>query len=151
MNTKYYYSCVVDASPIFYFQAWGLVHSLMMRAKVEPSQIFVHYIEDVDTFLIEELIGLGIQVRPIERFGDGKYCNKIVQLKTPEFSTTECVFLLDTDMIVLEELWQIYTPQTVCGKVVDLPNPDVERLQHLFDLAGFKAYPPRCKTDCSDT
>ena len=148
MNTNYYYSCVVDASPVFYFQAWGLVHSLMKHAQVEPLQIFVHYTEDVDTYFIEALLGLGIKLIPIQRFGDGKYCNKIAQLETPELKAAACVFLMDTDMIVLDELWELYTPEMIGGKVVDLANPDLATLQQIFDRAGFQNYPPLVDVDC---
>ncbi len=151
MNAKNtFYSCVVDSSAIFYFQTWGLIHSLMKRANVKPSQIFVHHTQEVEAYFIEELVNLGVNIRPIHRFGDGKYCNKTVQLNTPEFSSAECIFLLDTDIIVLDELWELYTPQTISGKVVDLANPDLETLKCIFDLAGFKDYPAVCKVDCNE-
>ena len=150
MSNVFYYSCVVDASAVFYFQTWGMIHSLMKRANVNPAQIFVHYTEAVDPSFIEELSTLGVKVMPIHRFGDGKYCNKIVQLETPALKTADGVFFLDTDLIILEELWQLYTPEMISGKVVDLANPDLSTLKHIFALAGFKRYPALCKVDCGN-
>jgi len=51
-------------------------------------------------------------------------------------------------MIVLAELWELYTPEKISGKVVDLANPELSMLQQIFDLAGFKDYPPLCDVDC---
>lgn len=144
----FYYSCVVDSNPIFYYQTWNLVNSLLEKGNVNKSQIFVHYIEDVEDFFIAEIKNIGVNTIPISRFGDGKYCNKIAQLSTQEFRNSECTFFLDSDMIVLDDLSAIYTPNKISGKIVDLPNPELTILKKLFDLAGFDSYPEICSTDC---
>lgn len=136
-----YYSCVVDAAPLFYWQTWGLVNSLIKLAGVSPSQICVHYTPEVDRGFLEQLQSLGINLRQITRLGDGKYCNKIAQLKTKEFTSAKCVFLLDTDMLVLRELSAIHSTKAIKGKVVDLANPELSILQTIFNRAGFEDYP----------
>ena len=146
-SSKVYYSCVVDAAPLFYWQTWGLVNSLIQLAKISPRQIFVHHTPEVDRAFLARLKALGVNVREIARVGDGKYCNKIAQLKTVEFASAECVFLLDTDMLVLRELSAIITTQAIKGKIVDLANPELSVLQTIFNRAGFKHHPTICLAD----
>ncbi|WP_319420080.1 class I SAM-dependent methyltransferase [Pleurocapsa sp. FMAR1] len=145
---KIYYSCVVDASSLFYWQTWGLVNSLIQIAKVSPTQIFVHYTLEVDQTFLQQLNILGVNLKSISRFGDGKYCNKIVQLDTREFAKAKCVFFLDTDMVVLDELEELYIPKVIRGKVVDLANPELSVLQAIFKRAGFSDTPSICNADC---
>ena len=141
ISATVYYSCVVDAAPLFYWQTWGLVNSLLELAEVSAKQIYVHYTPEVDPAFLIQLETLGVNLKAIARLGDGKYCNKIAQLKTTEFKTAKCVLLLDTDMLVLRELSAIYTTKAIKGKVVDLANPELAILQTIFDRAGFKVYP----------
>jgi SAM-dependent methyltransferase len=142
-----YYSFVVDASPLFYWQTWGLVNSLIELAKVSAKQIYVHYTPEVDRAFLNELKAIGVVVRAIERFGDGKYCNKIARLQTEEFTKAKCVFFLDTDTIVLGELSAIYSDRVIKGKIVDLANPELSVLQTIFKEAGFADYPDVCPAD----
>ena len=136
-----YYSCVVDAAPLFCWQTWGLVNSLLKLANVSANQIYVHYTPEVDRAFLTQLEALGVNLKAIARVGDGKYCNKIAQLKTREFASAKCVLLLDTDMVVLQELSAIYTTKAIKGKIVDLANPELAVLQIIFERAGFKDYP----------
>lgn len=144
---NFYYSCVVDASPVFYWQTWGLVNSLIKLAQVAPQDIYVHHTPEVDSTFLDQLEVLGINLRSITRFGDGKYCNKIAQLRTTEFTKATCVFFLDTDMIVLGKLSEIYSPNIIQGKIVDLANPELSVLQQIFNQAGFVNYPTICSAD----
>ena len=147
VNSPIYYSCVVDAAPLFYWQTWGLVNSLIQLAGVSPNRIYVHYTPEVDRAFLARLETLGIKLKAIARFGDGKYCNKIAQLNTSEFTKAKCVFLLDTDMLVLRELSAIYTSKAIKGKIVDLANPQLSVLQAIFNQAGFKEHPTICLAD----
>lgn len=145
---KHGYSYVVDCRPIYYFQAWNLVHSLIWKGLVLPEQIHVQCTPEVDPEFIKEVGKLGCQMSFIERFGDGKYCNKIAQLNHPAFHEYECMVLLDLDMIVLDRIDHLYKPESVCGKIFDFPNPDLNTLKALYDLAGFQTYPSICQVDC---
>ena len=139
--SEVYYSCVVDAAPLFYWQTWGLVNSLIRLAGVSPTQIYVHHTPEVDRAFLTRLETLEVNIKAIARLGDGKYCNKIAQLKTAEFTSAECVFLLDTDMLVMRELSAICTTQAIKGKIVDLANPELSILQTIFSHAGFEQHP----------
>lgn len=145
---KHCYSCVVDSQPIFYFQAWNLVNSLLVNAKVDASQIYVNCVNDVHQFFLDEIQKLGVNINFIERFGDKKYCNKIAQLDNEEFGRADCVFLLDSDMIVLDKIQSLYSANSICGKIVDYPNPKIDLLKKIYDLAGFDAYPKLHPVDC---
>lgn len=101
----------------------------------------MHYTPEVDRAFLVQLETLGVNLKAIARLGDGKYYNKIAQLKTKEFKTAKCVLLLDTDMLVLRELSAIYTTKGIKGKIVDLANPELAILQTIFKRAGFKDYP----------
>lgn len=147
---KRYYSCVVDSQPIFYFQAWNLINSLIGRANVHASQIYVNCTTDVEQFFLDEIEKLGCNIHRIERFGDGRYCNKIAQLDNEIFRDSECIFLLDADMVVLGEIQNLYVPSKICGKIVDLPNPEIGLLKEIYDLAGFNTYPKACPVDCAE-
>ncbi|MEB3317266.1 MAG: hypothetical protein VKO39_03905 [Cyanobacteriota bacterium] len=112
------FSCVVDSQPIYYFQAWNLIHSLIGKADVKAEQIIVNFTPNVDPDLIREIKQLNCHVRFIEPFGDKKYCNKIAQLDQDIFHECDGVFLLDLDMIVLANIDHLYHPNMICGKVV---------------------------------
>ncbi len=98
---------------------------------------------------MDEIEKLGCNLLYIERFGDGKYCNKIAQLGNEAFCDSECVFLLDADMVVLDEIQNLYVPNTICGKIVDFPNPKIDLLKKIYDSAGFNTYPITCSVDCA--
>ncbi|MFM7575882.1 MAG: hypothetical protein ACKO5Q_02915 [Microcystaceae cyanobacterium] len=104
---------------------------------------------DVEKIFRDEIQKLGCNLLFIERFGDGKYCNKIAQLDNKVFFDSECVFFLDTDMIVLGNIKNLYVPNEICGKIVDFPNPDINLLKRLYDLAGFNSYPYSLPVDCT--
>jgi len=145
---EYYYSCVVDSHPKFYYQAWMLINSLIRKADVKASQIFVNHTNEVEKFFLDEVKKIGCKTVQIDRFGDGKYCNKIAQLDNRILNSSKCIFLLDTDMIVLDKINKTYIPDSICGKIVDLPNPEINILKDIFNRAGFKTYPNICAVDC---
>jgi len=87
----------------------------------------------------------------VSRFGDQKYCNKIAQLETPKLTDSDAVVFLDTDMIVLRPINDIFTPGFISGKIVDNPNPSIDLLDHIYQLASFTDRPQIIKTDCTDS
>lgn len=143
-----YYSCVIDSSAVFYYQAWNLVNSLICKAKVEAKRIVVNCTLEVDDFVLEEIQRLGCQVRRFKRFGDGKYCNKIAQLDYEVFQAADSVVLLDADMLALRPFEEICQPGAISGKIVDFPNPDIKVLKRIYDMAGFSDHPRTCQVDC---
>lgn len=140
-HEKKLFSCLVDNSPIFYYQAWILIKSLIENSNVPPRNIFLHATKGVENYFLNKIKFLEVNVQIVEPFGDGKYCNKICQLETLAFEEAEYVYLMDTDMIVLGDINHIGTRTAIGGKIVDLPNPSLKSLKNIFSVAGFENYP----------
>ena len=115
------YSCVVDRGS---FSAWQLkvwVSTLQYLAGIPASRICVHVVEEnlpVEAFLQTK----GIRFIRVERFGDGKFCNKLTQCLSPLLRDADFVFLTDCDLAFLEALDTCANRQSVLGKIVDMPN-----------------------------
>ena len=133
---KVYYSCVLDVNPKFQYQCWIWVHSLLELAQVSPSHIWVHYIKGVDQIFLNRLRELTVQLKEIEPFADGVYCNKIAQLSNPSLEEVDAVVLMDTDTFVMRNFVDDIDLSRVNGKIVDLPNPDINVLDKVFARAG---------------
>jgi hypothetical protein len=86
----------------------------------------------------------------VARFGDGRYCNKLAQWENLRGEGVHHVVFLDTDMICLGDFTAFLVPSAVGGKVVDLANPPLSLLDHLFDRAGFVDRPPVVTVEASD-
>ncbi|MFD2672020.1 hypothetical protein [Marinicrinis sediminis] len=133
---KTFYSCVVDINPRFHYQCWLWVHSLLEMASVPPSHIWVQYIEGVDEAFLSKLGSLGVRLKKIDKFGDGKYCNKISQLSNEALMEADMIILMDTDMIVTQDFSCEMDPNCVSGKIVDFSNPEISILDKIFSAAG---------------
>ncbi len=142
-----YYSCVLDATPVFFYQTWGLVQSLLKHGDALVSDIFVHHTPEVDPSYLRELAVLGVHLVPITRFGDGKYCNKIVQTRSIKLDIADAVVFMDTDMIVLAPIRDAFVPQHISGRIVGGPNPSIETLTEIFAMAGFADLPTVCEIE----
>lgn len=139
-------SFVVDNLATHYYQAELLLFSLDHFGKQSKDNILVHCTTRVDTTFLNFLKINGYQYKIIEPFLDGKYCNKIQQLEAFNNSNEEGgVFLLDTDMFVLEPL-NIPDQSSFCAKNVDGPNPPLETINAIFTKANIQC-PPLVDTD----
>jgi 2-polyprenyl-3-methyl-5-hydroxy-6-metoxy-1,4-benzoquinol methylase len=126
------YSCVIDDSPVFYWQGVIYVTSLIEIAKVEPKRIYVHLINKNSAFesFLEKK---GVNKVFITPWGDKKYCNKLQQLETPQLQKADFVFLCDADIAVVEDIAKNISFDEVIGKIVDFDNPDLDKLKSVFD------------------
>jgi 2-polyprenyl-3-methyl-5-hydroxy-6-metoxy-1,4-benzoquinol methylase len=142
--TKKFYSCVIDNNPLFYYQGYIFVLSLICLAKVEGNKIFVHLLEKNQEF--EDILKkYEVNIRYIERWGDGKWCNKLQQLETKDFWDADYVFLCDSDIAITEDLYPYLAEKTdyFLGKIVDFDNPPIQILSTLFESFSIK-YPKIC-------
>jgi len=129
-------SFVVDKNPVLYYQAELLLFSLEHFAKQNKETILVQCTDEVDEKFLSFLRTNNYPFKIIEPYLDGKYCNKIKQLEAFYFDEKcDGVFLLDTDVFVLEPLIP-YNSATFCAKVVDADNPPLKVLENIFDAAG---------------
>lgn len=147
INKKIFFSCVVDTPPIFLYQAWNWAWSLIMYANVPPQHIFVHVISGINKRFVDKFADIGVQIIYINRFGDGKFCNKIMQLDTARLTEADVVYFMDVDMIVLQDIRNLASEQFISGKIVDYSNPQLSSLYEVFEKAGFHDCPPLVQVD----
>jgi len=137
MNSVYF-SFVVDALELHYFQAELLLYSLEQNSGVAKDKIIVQCIEGVSPSFFNFLEKNNYAYNVIKPYLDGKYCNKLQQLNFfVNNNSEECegVVLMDTDMVVTSTL------EKLCGdcflaKTVDAPNPPIEILEKIYNAAS---------------
>jgi len=54
---------------------------------------------------------------------------------------------MDADMFVSESIGHLASSKNIKGKIVDLPNPQIEILQELYELAKFEVFPKKVQVD----
>jgi hypothetical protein len=141
------FSFIVDADPKFAYQGYHLARSLIQHSCNDPADIHIQFAREVPGTIREIFSKLRCSAHELERFGDGRYCNKIAQLanlKTYEFKQ---VVLLDTDTIALADLRPHLSADALLAKVADLANPSVTVLREIARRAGMRRLPPLISTD----
>lgn len=145
-KNKIFYSCVVDDHPKFYWQGYIFVNSLLHLAKVSGDRIFIHLTKQNIQF--ENFLKANkVNIKYIEPWGDKKYCNKLQQLETKELQYADFVWFCDADIAIVEDLSKIFeeNQDNILGKIVDFPNPNIEKLKSIYDFFGLKY--PKISTD----
>jgi hypothetical protein len=150
MRKETIFSCVVDADPRFAYGAYHLARSLIEHCCDDPADIHVHFTGEVSNAIRSVFLDLGCSVHGIQRFGDGRCCNKIAQLENLEAYDFAHVVLLDTDTIALADLRPYVTKGALMGKVVDLPNPSVGALKEIAHRAGMRVLPSLVTVDAGN-
>ena len=135
------FSFVVDAHPKFQYQAFMLAKSIVTHFGAKPKDIYIHFSEMIGDEIISIFRTCGYSILKFTPFGDGKYCNKLVQLEALSKIEYDKVLLLDTDTIILGNFENLLPNDKVAGKIVDLANPSLECLNNVFDHAGIT--PPK--------
>lgn len=132
---KIVYSCVVDQNPKFFSQALSLVASLK-AVGVSSDDILINLTPSAKQYRTD-FEEIGCLVRDTIFFADGKYSNKVAQLRNapPEADFIVCC---DTDLMFMRNLASDITSKAglVLGKTVDFDNPPVDRLhaiRKMFD------------------
>jgi hypothetical protein len=136
---------VVDRNVAIERSALIWAHSLIGLEGVDPASIFIHTVEP-DLEVLGPLKALGTQIVPIERFGDGKHCNKLAQPLSPAEFDADVLIMNDCDIgyagqfvpAISLEVARAFkrTPRIVMGKTVDFCNPPLERMAQLMDAFG---------------
>jgi 2-polyprenyl-3-methyl-5-hydroxy-6-metoxy-1,4-benzoquinol methylase len=150
---KVAYSCVVDAKPIFEWQAFLLVKSLITNVRSEPRDIKVHCLPGVTKTFINLLSNMGVDIIFIEPFGGNHpYCNKIEQCFSAVLFDYEKVFLLDCDLFFLSKP-ALSDHFKFAAKIVDMPSPPLHVLKEIYEDAAIpspKEVPVNCAIAKSD-
>lgn len=125
---KLVYSCVVDRNPKFFRQGVLLVQSL--RAVGVPAADILINLTPPAALYRRKFEQLGCTVRDTILFADGKYCNKVAQLRNVP-DDIDFVVCCDTDMVFLRNIQRDLEGKQglVLGKVVDFDNPPIDRLR----------------------
>lgn len=129
---------------------WLLAHSLVRKAQLRWSDIHVQFTPEVAEHTVETFRRLGCATHRLARYGDGKYCNKLGQWENLRKIDADQFMFLDTDMICVSPIAELLPSDSVAGKVVDLPNPDLELLDAVFDQVGFVDRPEIIRVDATD-
>lgn len=147
------FSFIVDDDPVFVYEGWHLARSLIQHCGGEPAAIVVQCTPDVAEDRRALFAELGCHVRQIDRFGDGRYCNKLNQLENLHSFDFDRAVLLDTDTIAVSDLAPFLSDATIRAKIVDEPNPPLAVLQEVAARSGMASLPPVicCESGRGDT
>ena len=135
---KVNYSCVVDKKERYLRQGWLWVNSLIELGKINPSNIWVHFITGTDDGYIDKVSNTGVNISVIEPYGDKTYCNKVVQMRNDGLKDADAVILMDIDMIMLEKFENTLDYEHISAKIVNDTNPSIEVIDELFAVAEVK-------------
>lgn len=147
---KTIYSFVLDFQSYFFYQGWLLARSLEEKCGAAPSDIHIHFTAESNLELLNKFSKAGYQLHPLERFGDGKYCNKIAQISALAEQVHDIAVLLDTDMIAVSDLRPYFDSNHIRAKVVDCANPPIDTLREILTLSGISHVQEGCPTDSGD-
>jgi hypothetical protein len=142
LPTRTIFSFVVDAEPRFAHEGYHLARSLIQHSCNQPADINVQFTREVDVPTRDLFRELGCTLHDIERFGDGRFCNKIAQLANLHRLDFDHVVLLDTDMIAVADIRPFLGEQALVAKVVDIAEPSREVLEDIARAAGVRTLPP---------
>lgn len=131
-NIKVHYSCVVDNDPKFLLQAHIFVHSLLALG-VEAKSIFINLVFK-DALQEKRFSDIGVNVSTYNKFGDRKYCNKLVQFENKALLDCDYIFLCDCDIGFVKSVQRLAEENfdKIIGKAVDAANPPLAMLQSIF-------------------
>lgn len=147
---KVAFSFIVDVDPKFAYQGWHLAHSILRHCAVLPEDIHVQVTPEVDARTRDVFSSIGCTVVTLERFGDGRYCNKLAQWDNLLGSDADHFVFLDTDMIIVADCRDDLPADKISAKVVDLANPSHEVISEILAMAGFATRPSQCDVDGAD-
>lgn len=142
LRTRTIFSFVVDAEPRFAHEGYHLARSLIQHSCDAPADINVQFTHEVDTQTRDLFRDLGCTLHDIERFGDGRFCNKIAQLANLHRFDFDHVVLLDTNMIAVADIRPFLGTEALVAKVVDLAEPPVPVLEEIARAACMRNRPP---------
>lgn len=95
--------------------------------------------------IAETLQADGFRFRLVAPFGDGRFCNKLRQLESPEVDEFAYMVLCDADIAFAAEPRWPAEPHGVCARIVDGPNPPLDVLTAIYRAAGRKQLPERMR------
>lgn len=141
------FSFVVDTKARFAYEGWHLARSLIKHCGGDPTAVHVQCTPEVKEVRRNIFRQLGCTVHEMQRFGDGKHCNKLNQLETLRDVAFDRVVLLDADTIATADIRQFLRNEVILGKPVDASRPPLAALDEIAEAAGMEGRPGIWKTD----
>jgi hypothetical protein len=141
------YSFIIDEGAVFFYQGWHLARSLLSHTSCAPEDIFVHVTAEAERSDLVAFEALGCRVKPISRFGDGRFCNRLNVLGNLTGEEYGRAVLLDTDMIVVSDVSRFLSTEAISAKIVDKVNPSLAALDEIARAAGIAGPFERCPVD----
>jgi hypothetical protein len=136
------YSCLVDGTPKFEWQAVNLCVSLSENAGVMPEDIKLHITPSVSSEFRDYALDRCMTIVPTDPFpGEHAYCNKIQQMFSSAFAGYTRVVLCDCDLYFMQPLALELIAAPAAGRVVDRPIPPFALLQSLYEARGVTPSP----------
>lgn len=145
-------SCVVDSKYKYYEQCIIFINSLLTTGSITSNEIAVHVFEDVSLNFVELLKNLGITVKKTKRFDDtgSVYCNKLMQLKSKFLMQHGHIVLMDTDIVVVENVRTLFLSLNNAAKIVDTPSPPLMIFRELCRRASLRNPPSEATSSFCD-
>ena len=144
------FSFVMDEDQQFFIQAWHLARSLIRHCGGDPATVHVQCTPGVEQQRRDVFRTLGCQIHQIDRFGDGRHCNKLQQLESLRDIDCDRIVLLDTDTIAVADVRPFLSGTSILGKIVDVERPPLSILNEIADMAGMRYRPALYRTDALD-
>ena len=144
---KVLFSLVVDDSPVFVYQGYHLVQSILRHCGGEGTAVCVNVTPGVAEATRAVFRELGCRVAGIERCERNPCCNKIAQFPNLASEEFDLAVLLDTDTILTGDIRPWLRVAGIQAKIVDMPSPSLAALEGVARLAGMKPLPPVVRTD----
>ena len=144
---KTIFSFVLEDDALFVYEGWHLLRSLVEHCGGDASLIHVQCTPEVKEYRRALFRDLGCNLHNLERFGDGKYCNKLGQLENLADIEFDTVVLLDTDTIAVADLRPYLSTTAIRGKAVDFAIPPRATLDEIAAAAGLTRLPAVCTPD----
>ena len=134
------YSCLVDSSPKYEWEAWLWLHSLITFGLVDPADIFVHCLPNLSRAFYGVLRRLHVNVVPTKRLYSGFIgagaCNKFQQYLSP-FEHYDQIVFMDCDILITRPA-HYTTSADISGTVCIRPHPPLNVFRELYTSCGLK-------------
>jgi hypothetical protein len=139
------YSFIIDGAPQFEIQTRIILTSLIATG-VSPGDIVAHCTPRASARAARIAQELGVMMRPLEPFLDGKYCNKLNQLPTLLDIAADLYVLCDTDLAFADRIDDLYSTTHIRARQVGRANPPLDVLANLLVARGLSIEPRIVRT-----
>ena len=133
------FSCIVDNRPLFAYQAYLWVTTLIHLAQRKPQELVVHLTEACDPEWDKIFAQDGVTTIRVPAFDPRHpHSNKLSQLNSERLRECELVVLSDCDVAFCQDIAEILTAaDAVRAKPVDNANLSPEQWRQIYAQAGF--------------